>query len=115
MSEPTSDFLVMEGVSKIFPGLVANDNVNLRVQRGHVHALLGENGAGKSTLMKCLYGLYPADGGTIYIDGQKVDIRTPSDSRQVGVGMVFQSFMLIPAFTVIENVALGLNDLGIVM
>ncbi len=114
MSE--ADFLVLDGITKAFPGgLVANDQINLRVRRGHIHALLGENGAGKSTLMKILYGVYRPDSGSIQVDGQQVSIRSPHDARQVGIGMVFQSFMLIPAFTVLENVALGLKDLGIIL
>ena len=100
---------------KSFNGFVANDGISLRVRRGHVHALLGENGAGKSTLMKILYGVYRPDSGTIAIDGKPVRIDSPADARQAGIGMVFQSFMLIPAFSVIENVALSLNDLGIVL
>lgn len=111
-----ADFLVLEGITKRFPdGLVANNQVSLRVKRGHIHALLGENGAGKSTLMKILYGVYRPDAGTIQLDGKPLQIRSPHDARQAGIGMVFQSFMLIPAFTVIENVALGLKDLGIVL
>src|SRR5688572_33306276 len=109
------DFLVIEGVTKSFNGFVANDQSNLRVRRGHVHALLGENGAGKSTLMKILYGVYRPDKGTIQIDGKPTQINSPADARAAGIGMVFQSFMLIPAFSVIENVALSLKDLGIVM
>src|SRR5690349_13378236 len=110
-----NDFLVVEGMSKSFNGFVANDHINLRVGRGHVHALLGENGAGKSTLMKLLYGVYRPDSGTIQIDGKLVQIHSPADARQTGIGMVFQSFMLIPAFSVIENVALSLKDLGIIL
>ena len=110
-----SDFLVVDGITKAFNGFVANDGISLRVRRGHVHALLGENGAGKSTLMKILYGVYRPDSGTIAIDGKPARIDSPADARAAGIGMVFQSFMLIPGFSVIENVALSLNDLGIVL
>src|SRR5215217_267616 len=85
-----SDLLVVDGVTKQFPGgLIANDKVSLRVERGHVHALLGENGAGKSTLMKILYGVYRLDSGTIAIGGKPVRIDSPADARQAGIGMVF--------------------------
>ncbi|MEN9935552.1 MAG: hypothetical protein RLZZ387_2131 [Chloroflexota bacterium] len=111
----TPDVLALDGITKVFPGLVANDQISLRVRRGHIHALLGENGAGKSTLMKILYGVYRPDAGTITLDGKPVQIRSPHDARALGIGMVFQSFMLIPAFTVAENVALGLKELGVVL
>jgi simple sugar transport system ATP-binding protein len=113
MSE--ADVLAVEGITKSFNGFVANDSIRLRVKRGHVHALLGENGAGKTTLMKILYGVYRPDAGEIQIDGKPVQINSPADARAVGIGMVFQSFMLIPAFSVIENVALSLKDLGIAL
>ncbi len=110
-----AEFIELEGISKTFPGLKANEDVNLTIKKGQVHALLGENGAGKSTLMKILYGSYRANSGTIRVDGTPVVINSPADARAVGIGMVFQSFMLIPAFTVIENIALSLKDLGIVL
>jgi general nucleoside transport system ATP-binding protein len=110
-----SDYLVLDGITKRFGSLVANDHISLRVQKQHVHALLGENGAGKSTLMKILYGVYRADSGTISIDGRLVNITSPAASREAGIGMVFQSFMLISAFSVIENIALSLKDIGVVV
>src|SRR5579872_998866 len=109
------EFIELEGISKTFPGLRANDNVSLKIKKGQVLALLGENGAGKSTLMKVLYGTYRADSGTIKIDGVPVTINSPADARALGIGMVFQSFMLIPAFTVVENVALSLKDIGLII
>jgi ABC-type uncharacterized transport system ATPase subunit len=109
-------FIELEGISKTFPGLKANEDVHLTIKKGQVLALLGENGAGKSTLMKILYGSYRADaGGVIKVDGQPVTINSPADARALGIGMVFQSFMLIPAFTVTENIALSLKDAGIVI
>jgi simple sugar transport system ATP-binding protein len=108
-------FIELEGISKTFPGLKANDNVSFKIRKGQVLALLGENGAGKSTLMKILYGTYRADEGTIKVDGVPVTIHSPADARALGIGMVFQSFMLIPAFTVIENIALSLKDQGILL
>ncbi|MBI1278456.1 MAG: ATP-binding cassette domain-containing protein [Anaerolineaceae bacterium] len=110
-----AEFIELEGISKTFPGLKANEDVNLKIKKAQVHALLGENGAGKSTLMKVLYGSYRADSGTIKVDGQAVTINSPADARAVGIGMVFQSFMLIPAFTVTENIALSLKELGLVI
>ncbi|MHB8628371.1 MAG: ABC transporter ATP-binding protein [Aggregatilineales bacterium] len=107
------EFIELEGISKTFPGLRANDNVSLKIKKGKVLALLGENGAGKSTLMKVLYGTYRADSGTIKIDGVPVTINSPADARALGIGMVFQSFMLIPAFTVVENVELSLKAQGV--
>lgn len=111
-----SDLLVLEGITKRFPnGFVANSDINLRIQKGHVHALLGENGAGKSTLMKILYGVHRPTSGRIIIDGKPTVIHSPQAARAAGIGMVFQSFMLIPAFTVLENIALSLHDIGVII
>ena len=98
----------MRGITKRFPGVLASDHVNFDVKTGEVHALLGENGAGKSTLMKILYGLYHPDEGEILLDGKPVNISSPNDSINIGIGMIHQHFMLVPTLTVAENVALGL-------
>ena len=100
----------MSNIVKRFPGVLANDQVNFDVKAGEVHALLGENGAGKSTLMKILYGLYQPNEGEILLDGAPVEIREPSDSIELGIGMIHQHFMLVPTLTVAENVALGLRS-----
>jgi simple sugar transport system ATP-binding protein len=97
----------MRGITKNFPGVVANDQVDLDVRKGEIHALVGENGAGKSTLMNILYGLIRPDGGEIRIDGQPVILHGPRDAIRHGIGMVHQHFMLIPVFTVGENIVLG--------
>ena len=100
--------LEMDGITKRFPGVVANDRVDFDVRSGEVHTLLGENGAGKSTLMKILYGLYNADEGEVRLRGEPVTITSPSDAIEQGIGMIHQHFMLVPTLTVAENVALGL-------
>src|SRR5581483_2378756 len=97
----------MRGITKEFPGILANDHVDFELLRGEVHALLGENGAGKSTLMNILYGLYRADAGEIRIGGRPVSFGSPRDAIAHGIGMVHQHFMLIPVMTVAENVVLG--------
>lgn len=102
------DKLEMHGITKRFPGVLASDRVDFDVQSGEVHALLGENGAGKSTLMKILYGLYHPDEGEILLNGKTVSISSPTDSINLGIGMIHQHFMLVPTLTVAENVALGL-------
>ena len=99
--------LELRGVSKSFGNLIANDEINLKVGKGEIHAILGENGAGKSTLMNIVYGLLQPDSGEILVDDQTVKIYEPSDAIKYGIGMVHQHFMLIPVFTVAENIALG--------
>ena len=101
--------LKLIGVSKSFPGVRANDNVNLSVKPGEIHALLGENGAGKSTLVKMIYGILAPDEGEIIFDGSAVRISNPRAARRLGIGMVFQHFSLFEAMTVMENIALGLD------
>jgi ABC-type uncharacterized transport system ATPase subunit len=99
--------LELSGLTKSFGSLVANDHIDLVIEPGEIHCLLGENGAGKSTLMNMLYGLLQPDSGEILIDGEKVAITSPSDAIKHGIGMVHQHFMLIPVFTVAENIMLG--------
>src|SRR5918912_2299992 len=99
--------LELRGITKQFPGVLANDHVDFDLQRGEVHALLGENGAGKSTLMSILYGLYTADSGAILMNGKPVSISSPKDAIELGIGMVHQHFMLIPVMTVTENIVLA--------
>ena len=98
----------MKGIVKRFPGIVANDHVDLDIKGGEIHALLGENGAGKTTLMNILYGIYRPEEGEIYVRGRRVTISSPKDAIQLGMGMVHQHFMLVHPHTVAENIALGL-------
>ncbi len=105
--------LELRGITKRFGSLVANDHIDLVVNSGEIHALLGENGAGKSTLMNVLYGLYIADEGDIVLDGVVQKFKGPGDAMAAGIGMVHQHFMLIPVFTVAENVVLGHEPTGI--
>jgi simple sugar transport system ATP-binding protein len=93
------DALEMRGISKRFPGVLANDHVDFNVKSGEVHALLGENGAGKSTLMKILYGMYHPDEGEILLNGQPVTIASPTDAINLGIGMIHQHFMLVQTLT----------------
>lgn len=102
-----TNVIEMRGISKIFPGVVANNNINFALEKGEIHALLGENGAGKTTLMKILYGLYTQTSGDIYLNGQKVLIDSPNRAIELGIGMVHQHFMLVEPFTVAENIVLG--------
>lgn len=99
--------LELKGITKTFGSFTANDAIDLKVENGEIHAILGENGAGKSTLMNVVYGLLQPDSGTISIDGKSVTINEPADALNVGIGMVHQHFMLVPVFTVAENIILG--------
>lgn len=99
--------LELKGITKSFGSFIANDGIDLKVAKGEIHAILGENGAGKSTLMNVVYGLLQPDSGTISIDGESVTINEPADALNVGIGMVHQHFMLVPVFTVAENIILG--------
>ncbi|MFV9674147.1 MAG: ABC transporter ATP-binding protein [Anaerolineales bacterium] len=103
--------LELRSITKRFPGVLANDDINLTLEEGEIHALLGENGAGKTTLMNILYGLYQPDEGEVFVRGEKVEIHDPGDAIAEGIGMVHQHFMLIPVFTVTENVMLGEESL----
>src|SRR6476660_3140279 len=105
MDEPP--VLELRGLTKQFPGVLANDHIDFDLRRGEVHALLGENGAGKSTLMSILYGLYTADSGQILLNGKPVSITSPKHAIELGIGMVRQHFMLIPVMTVAENIVLA--------
>src|SRR5438128_7471835 len=103
--EPT--VLELRGVTKQFPGVLANDHIDFDLRQGEVHALLGENGAGKSTLMNVLYGLYHPDEGEIRSKGEPIRIHSPKDAIERGIGMVHQHFMLVPVMTVAENIVLA--------
>ncbi|MBT6308517.1 MAG: ATP-binding cassette domain-containing protein, partial [Rhodospirillaceae bacterium] len=102
--------LRMEEITKRFPGVVANDQVDLVLEEGEIHALLGENGSGKSTLMNMLYGIYRPDAGRILLRDKEVQFSSPTDAISAGIGMVHQHFMLVPTMTVTENVILGLKE-----
>jgi len=108
-----SAILEVRNITKRFPKVVANDNVNLTVERGEIHAILGENGAGKSTLMNIIYGLYKPDSGQLIFDGEELNLSGPHEAIEKGIGMVHQHFMLIPVFTVAENIVLGAEPKGI--
>ena len=101
------NIIELKEITKAFPGVLANDSVNLTIREGEIHAIVGENGAGKSTLMKILYGLYQPNSGEIYIQGKKINIHSPMTAIKNGIGMVHQHFMLLPSFTVAENIVLG--------
>ena len=107
--EPNA-LLELGGISKAFPGILANDAIDLRVMPGEIHGLVGENGAGKSTLVKIIYGLLRPDQGSILWEGDAVSIFGPSQARSLGIGMVFQHFSLFEALTVMENIALAIDE-----
>lgn len=96
-------------ITKMFPGIIANDDITLQLKKGEIHALLGENGAGKSTLMSVLFGLYQPEKGEIHKDGVKVDIKDPNDANELGIGMVHQHFKLVECFSVLDNIILGVE------
>jgi ABC-type uncharacterized transport system ATPase subunit len=110
-SGSTAPAVELHGITKRFPGVVANKDIEMTVRRGTVHAIVGENGAGKSTLMKILYGVQQPDEGTIAVNGQTLSLRSPTDAINAGIGMVFQHFMLADNLTVLENVVLGAEKL----
>jgi simple sugar transport system ATP-binding protein len=103
-----NDYIIeMNNITKIFPGIVANDNITLQLKKGEIHALLGENGAGKSTLVSVLFGLYQPEEGEIKKNGEVIHIKNPNDANNYGIGMVHQHFKLVEVFTVLENIILG--------
>ncbi len=107
--------LETRNITKIFPETIANKNISFKLKKGEIHALLGENGAGKTTLMNILYGIYMPTNGEIFINGQKVTIKSPLDAIKLGIGMIHQHFMLVETLTVLENIILGLKEYGFVI
>ena len=104
----TTPRLELKGITKRYPGVLANNNVSMKIERGEIHALLGENGAGKSTLVKFIYGVQTADSGTLHWEGRAMQIANPNAARKLGIGMVFQHFSLFDAMTVEENISIGI-------
>ena len=107
MAEPYA--IEMLNITKVFPGIIANDNITLQLKKGEIHALLGENGAGKSTLMSVLFGMYQPEEGIIKKDGKEVKINDPNDANDLGIGMVHQHFKLVECFSVLDNIILGVE------
>ena len=105
--EQFENVIELKHITKVFPGIKANDDISLTLRKGEIHALLGENGAGKSTLMSVLFGLYQQDGGEIYVRGKKVKIKNPNDATRYGIGMVHQHFKLVGCYTALQNIILG--------
>ena len=112
-SPDTNEAVAMHGITKRFGAVTANDDITFIARKGEVHALIGENGAGKSTLMSILAGLYRPDAGELRVDGQPIQFRSPADAIGAGIGMVYQHFMLVDSFTVVENVVLGMPSTGL--
>ncbi len=110
VEEQTPYVIEMRHITKVFPGIIANDDITLQLKRGEIHALLGENGAGKSTLMSVLFGLYQPEQGEILKDGKVVTINSPNDATALGIGMVHQHFKLVDVFTVLDNIILGAEE-----
>ena len=104
--------LELKNITKTFGNVVANDNVSIKIEKGTIHAIVGENGAGKSTVMRVAYGFYKADAGEISVDGKAVNIKSPQDAIRLGIGMVHQHFMLVDTMTVAENIILGAETGG---
>ena len=109
MNNDSSYLIELRGMTKAFPGVLANDSVDLKLKPGEIHALLGENGAGKSTLVKMIYGILKPDAGTIWFNGRRVEIDSPAHARDLGIAMVFQHFSLFDSLSVVENISLGMN------
>ena len=106
----TSEYVIeMNHITKMFPGIIANDDITLQLKKGEIHALLGENGAGKSTLMSVLFGLYKPEKGEIRKNGQVVQINDPNDATALHIGMVHQHFKLVQCFSVLDNIILGVE------
>ena len=103
------NIIEMKNITKVFPGIIANDNITFELRKGEIHALLGENGAGKSTLMSILFGMYTPDSGQIYKNGEPITILTPNDANDYGIGMVHQHFKLVEVFSVLDNIILGVE------
>lgn len=110
MSASSQTLISLQHIRKAYPGCVANDDISMHVERGEIHALLGENGAGKSTLVKIIYGVVKADEGSIEFDGKQVQIKNPAYARSLGIAMVFQHFSLFDSLTVAQNIALGIDE-----
>ncbi len=111
MSNDSENAIEMRGITKRFGELSANNNIDFKLKKGEIHALLGENGAGKTTLMNILSGMYHPDGGEIFVTGKKVRIHSPHESLMLGIGMVYQHLTLVPTLSVLENIFLGTTSL----